>query len=151
MSKAQAKIVDSIFLVIATVSFVATMYLFITQSFSELAKQMASDSSEVVSKDIGGFITVSAAAPDDITITYQPSTIFTYDITVNDNGIVKASSLLNGKPADGPRFFGMGIPAVWMDKTAIGGIDTTLSDVKIIEIEKSTSNGEYVFKIFKKG
>ncbi len=148
MEKAQAKITDSLFLVIATASFIAIMFFFITQSFNELAKQMASDSAEVVAKDLAGFITVSGASPMEMTITYKPSTVFTYNIEVKDR-IVKASSMLDGKSVEGPRFFGMEIPAIWMDKTAVGDLHTGLSNVKTIEIQKSVSDGKYVYKILK--
>ncbi len=146
MLKAQAEIPRSLWAVAVVGIFVAIMFLLISQSFQDLAKQIALESAEVVAKDLAGFITISGAAPEEIKITYKPSTKFSYDVEIGGR-IVRVSSLLDGDYREGPRIFVWEFdPLPWKEKTTI---DTTANfkNEKNFVIQKFVKDGKYVYSV----
>lgn len=85
--------IDTLTLLCATVLVIA-LVLVIGPAFLDVLKNSALDSSSFVSKEIAELITVSAAAPGSIDITYQPSNA-KYNVEI-DSRIVKVS-LINSQ------------------------------------------------------
>ena len=150
MTKAQAKgaatITDAIYIVISVAIAVAAIFLFITENFTALARQIALESAEVVAKDTAGFITVSGAAPDEARIIFKPSTKFKYDLEVSGR-IVEVKSLLDNEYTEGPSFFGFKPgPFVWSEKAAVDP-EASFKSIDTIVISKVVANGQYVYQV----
>src|SRR3972149_528618 len=119
MPKGQAKIYKALFAVIAVAIFLFVVTAFVQRNLYDLARQLATESAEVVAKDLAGFLTISSAATEDIEITYSPSSTFSYDVDI-ENRIVGARSLLRGDYLEGPKIFGWEIePFPWQEKTIL--------------------------------
>jgi len=87
MSKAQAKITDALFAIFSVVVFIFIMFTILGKQLEEFAREVSLESADVVSKDMAGFISISAAAPDEIRITYRPSTKFFYNLYAGDKKV----------------------------------------------------------------
>lgn len=148
MPNGQAKISDALFSVIGVAIFVYIMFIFISNQFEDLVKEIALESAETVAKDVAGFVTISGAAPEEIKITYNPSTKFSYDVEIK-NRIVMIKSQLDGDYTEGPRIIIWELePLPWKEKTAIDAI-ANFKDTKTIVIEKSVEGGKYVYSVTK--
>ncbi len=148
MLKGAGKLTHALFAVLAVALFTAIMFMVISGTFEDLAKQIAQESSEVVAKDIAAFLTVSGAAPEDITITYKPSTKFSYDVEIKDR-FVGIKSLFDNEYTEGARILVWKLgPISWEEKTAVDAkTQGDIKNTKTFVITKTVDNGKYVYKI----
>jgi hypothetical protein len=51
---------------------------------NDMLKMLNANSAEAVARDLGGIITIAGSAQDEVTITYQASSQFSYDLTIKD-------------------------------------------------------------------
>jgi len=90
---------SALFNVVLTIMFtILTIYLAmqIIPTFAEVVKNAVSSSPEVVNRDLAGLITLSAAAPYKIAITYNPSDA-TYNIIKVSERFVSVEKVENEK------------------------------------------------------
>ena len=137
---------EAIFTVVAVTIFMSLLFLVMSGSLEDLAKQLAQESAEVVARDLAGFITISAAAPESLEITYEPSEKFSYDVDVNGR-IVSVRSRVGDEYTEAGRIFIWKVgPIGWEEKTALD-LFASLDNEQIFVIEKTVSGDRYVYKI----
>lgn len=107
--------------------------------FGDLFKSIALSSAEIVARDIAGFISVSAAAPNEIKITYNPSESNKYNTVIGDRLVQVTLAIENAK-----------INEKSTAKVAIGDIAEKFDIVNSFEIRKNVitsidSNGVKLF------
>jgi len=107
--------------------------------FGDLFKSIALSSAEIVARDIAGFISVSAAAPNEIKITYNPSESNKYNTVIGDRLVQVTLAIENAK-----------INEKSTAKVAIGDIDEKFNLVNSFEVRKNVitsvdSNGVKLF------
>lgn len=83
-----ATVLGAIFITVIVVFF---FYYIFPLFFGDLFQSIALSSSEIVARDIAGFISVSGVAPDEISIQYSPSSSVFYNVSVSQR-VVKINS-----------------------------------------------------------
>lgn len=130
--KGAAEIITDTLFIVGTIVIMLALLLEILPNFLNFLQSAALDSSDFVAKETAELITVSAAAPNSIQISYNPSkNLFDFDV---NNRIVKISSLIN-KNNNG-RSETMSIKQTSLAKIAVD-VSASFQNINIFDIEKS--------------
>jgi hypothetical protein len=83
--KGQAAIpVDTLGIIVIAGAMLTLFFITLPQIIDQLWKETNKISADVVSKELAGYITISAAAPHSIEITYNPSETTYYNVEINN-------------------------------------------------------------------
>lgn len=76
-------VINTIGLVVMAAVILTYLFVLLPRIIDMLWKELALQSPSVVSKELSGYISISGAAPDSITISYYPSNL-PYDVEIED-------------------------------------------------------------------
>jgi hypothetical protein len=130
-NKGQAEIMSIIGVVVSALFILVFVVFLLPDMIADLMAFLSTFSAEVVSRNVAGLITISAAAPDEITIDYSPSNDFYYDVDIN-NRVVHVKLLTEKFMMKGESTIKAGI-----DSTCSQGPPCQFSNVNYFRIEKN--------------
>ena len=132
--------ITNTFLIVGSILLILVVVLQIVPIFNEFLSSAALDSSALVSKELAELITVSAAAPNGIYITYNPSNS-KYNIDIKDR-IVKVD-LIN---KDNMQVKSTSFAKIAVDLSASFN-QVNIFDIRKIEITNAGGGIENIFSI----
>lgn len=129
--KAQAEITEIISLVAIGLALIFFFVVILPKFIGTMFQMMALNSAHAVSRDLAGFITISGAATDRITITHQPG--FKYNVGIADR--IVSVELLEGLKDNA------------VTKSGVDPFLNPIENVNYFEIRKWTENGQNKYKV----
>lgn len=130
---ALTEVLGIVLLIIATVTFA---FLLLPKWISDMYGLIALSSAEVVARDLARLVTISGAAPHDITIRDRLHSSYEYDVDI-ENRLVRVKLLTVQ--------YGMKGEAI--AKSGVDGIEYHGKSINYLEIKKEIVGGENIYKV----